>query len=65
MHVKIKLDLVRLLQLAAPQVRGSDERSLLYQFLTRNKDAQLVDIDLGQVLVTVDSDEDTLGKETS
>jgi hypothetical protein len=65
MHVKIKLDLVRLLQLAAPQVSGSDERSLLYQFLSRNKDAQLVDIDLGQVLVTVDSDEDTLGKETS
>jgi hypothetical protein len=64
MHVKIKLDLVRLLQLAAPQVSGSDERSLLYQFLSRNKDAQLVDIDLGQVLVTVDSDEDTLGKET-
>lgn len=51
MEVKIKLDLVRLIQLAAPQVHGSDERSLLYHFLARNRDPQLVDVDLGQVLI--------------
>lgn len=52
MEVKIKIDLVRLIQLAAPQVARSDERALLYRFLAQHRGTQIVNIDLGQVLIT-------------
>jgi hypothetical protein len=55
--MKLKIDLVRLIQLAASQVQGGDERAILYQFLARNKDAQLVEVDLGQVLVAGEEEE--------
>ena len=48
----VRLDLARLIQQAAPQVFGSDERGLLYDWLARNTDEQLVEIDLDEVQPT-------------
>ena len=48
----VRLDLVRLIQQAVPQVFGADERSLLYDWLARNTDEQLVEIDLDEVRPT-------------
>ena len=48
----VRLDLARLIQQAAPQVFGADERGLLYDWLARNTDEQLVQIDLDEVRPT-------------
>ena len=48
----VRLDLARLIQQAAPQIFGSDERGLLYDWLARNTDEQLVEIDLDEVRPT-------------
>ncbi len=52
MTLLVRLDLARLIQQAAPQVFGSDERGLLYDWLARNTDEQLVQIDLDEVRPT-------------
>jgi hypothetical protein len=44
--VKIKIDLAKVIEQAAPQVFGSDERERLYDWLGRNTSEQLVTIDL-------------------
>ncbi len=49
----VRLDLARLIEQAAPQVFGSDERGLLYDWLARNTDEQLVEIDLDEVRPTI------------
>ena len=40
--MRVKVDLVKVIQQAAPQVFGSDERSMLYGWLARNADAQQI-----------------------
>lgn len=45
--MKIKLDLVKVIEQAAPQVWGSDEREILYTWLARNTEpTQEVEVDL-------------------
>ena len=45
--MKIKLDLVKVIEQAAPQVWGSDERKILYTWLARNTEpTQEVEFDL-------------------
>ncbi len=45
--MKIKLDLVHVIEQAAPQIWGSDERGILYAWLARNTEAtQEVEVDL-------------------
>ena len=48
----VRLDLARIIAQVAPQVWGSDERDLLYVWLARNTDEQLVEIDLDEVQPT-------------
>ena len=48
----VRLDLARLIRQAVPQVFGSDERGLLSDWLARNTDEQLVEIDLDEVQPT-------------
>ena len=48
----VRIDLTRLIQQAVPQVYGSDERALLHDWLARNTDEQLVEIDLDEVRPT-------------
>ena len=45
--MKIKLNLVKVIEQAAPQVWGSDEREILYTWLARNTEpTQEVKVDL-------------------
>lgn len=45
--MKIRLDLVKVIEQAAPQVWGSDERKILYAWLARNTEpTQEVEFDL-------------------
>ena len=45
--MKVKLDLVKVIEQAAPQVWGSDEREILYAWLARNTEpTQEVEVDL-------------------
>lgn len=45
---KITINLGRLIAQATPQVFGSHERELLYQWLARNTTPQMVEIDLDE-----------------
>lgn len=44
--MKIKVNLAQLIEQAAPQVWGSDERARLYDWLGRNTSEQIVTLDL-------------------
>jgi hypothetical protein len=45
--MKIKINLVKVIEQAAPQVWGSDEREILYTWLARNTEpTQEVEVDL-------------------
>lgn len=44
--MKIKVNLAKIIEQAAPQVFGSDERERLYEWLGRNTSEQIVKIDL-------------------
>ncbi|MBI4785850.1 MAG: hypothetical protein HY782_02250 [Chloroflexi bacterium] len=54
----IKVNLVAIIRQAAPQVWGSDEREMLYDWLSWNTESlQIVEIDLDSVRVAPDQTE--------
>jgi hypothetical protein len=54
MKVPLKINLSALLQQAAPQVFGSDERDTLYAFLDRQTDPERPEDGPTPVIVTID-----------
>lgn len=46
---EVKVNLVDVIRQAVPQVWGSDEREMLYNWLSRNTESQIVEIDLEAV----------------
>ena len=49
--MKVKINLMKLIKQAAPQVWGSDERNLLYDFIARNTEPeQIVTVDIVEAL---------------